>query len=330
MSTDKSSCCGRLAARCIGLAVACTARDNLSERPCTVVVPFPPRRIGRRRRAHHRRQAQPDPFGAHFIVENRAGGASGNVGANVVAKAAPDGYTLLLTASLHVVTPFLYKNMPFDVVKDFTPVTLIAAGPLIVSTTPSVPANNLKEFFDLVPQGPAEVHVRHDQYRLSRPSGHRAAKTRGGRQHAGHRLQGHGAGADRPDERARFSSSPIRCCRRCRWRRPVASRRSRSPASKRRPAAPEIPTVDESGCTGFEFVVVVRPLGTEEYAGGYRRQAAGNSIADSAGAPEVKQRLSTLGFEAIGSTPDGVRQIHRRARWRSIARSSSDANIKME
>jgi tripartite-type tricarboxylate transporter receptor subunit TctC len=83
---------------------------------------------------------------ASAVVENRAGGASGNVGANVVAKADPDGYTLLLTASLHVVSPFLYKSVPFDVVKDFTPVTLIAAGPLIVSTTPSVPANNLKDF----------------------------------------------------------------------------------------------------------------------------------------------------------------------------------------
>jgi len=92
--------------------------------------------------------------GAHFIVENRAGGASGNVGANVVAKADPDGYTLLLTASVQVVNPFLYKNVPFDVVKDFTPITLIAAGPLIVSTTPSVLAKNLKEFFDLVRKDP--------------------------------------------------------------------------------------------------------------------------------------------------------------------------------
>ena len=91
---------------------------------------------------------------SRFIVENRAGGASGDVGANVVAKSDPDGYTLLLTASVQVVNPFLYKNVPFDVVKDFTPITLIAAGPLIVSTTPSVPAKNLKEFFELVRKDP--------------------------------------------------------------------------------------------------------------------------------------------------------------------------------
>ena len=95
-----------------------------------------------------------ETVGQHFIVENRAGGASGTVGANAVAKAAPDGYTLLLSASVHVINPFLYKSVPYDVVNDFTPVSLLADGPLIVSTTPSVPANNLKDFFDLVRKDP--------------------------------------------------------------------------------------------------------------------------------------------------------------------------------
>ena len=57
-----------------------------------------------------------ETVGQHFIVENRAGGASGTVGANAVAKAAPDGYTLLLSASIHVINPFLYKSVPYDVV----------------------------------------------------------------------------------------------------------------------------------------------------------------------------------------------------------------------
>ena len=123
------------------------------ERTVTVIVPFPPGgSVDGVARIIVDKLNQ--TVGAHFIVENRAGGASGNVGAEVVAKAAPDGYTLLLTASLHVVSPFLYKTVPFDVVKDFTPVTLIAAGPLIVSTTPSVPAKSLKDFFDLVRKEP--------------------------------------------------------------------------------------------------------------------------------------------------------------------------------
>ena len=90
----------------------------------------------------------------NFIVENRAGGAGGAVGANVVAKAAPDGYTLMFTASIHIITPFLNSKIPYDAVKDFAPVSLVAAGPLLVSTAPNVPANNLKEFFDLVRKAP--------------------------------------------------------------------------------------------------------------------------------------------------------------------------------
>src|SRR3979411_1201624 len=67
--------------------------------------------------------------GQHFIVENRAGGASGTVGANAVAKAAPDGYTLMVSASVHVINPFLYKSVPYDVVSHFNPVSLPSAGP---------------------------------------------------------------------------------------------------------------------------------------------------------------------------------------------------------
>jgi tripartite-type tricarboxylate transporter receptor subunit TctC len=97
-----------------------------------------------------------ESMGANFIVENRAGGAGGAVGANVVAKAAPDGYTLMLSASIHVITPFLNSKIPYDAVKDFAPVSLVAAGPLLVSTAPNVPAGSLKEFFDLVRREPAK------------------------------------------------------------------------------------------------------------------------------------------------------------------------------
>src|SRR3954467_418652 len=96
-----------------------------------------------------------ESMGQHFIVENRAGGAGGAVGANVVAKAPPDGYTLMLSASIHIITPFLNSKIPYDAVKDFAPVSLVAAGPLLVSTAPDMPAGNLKDFFDLVRREPA-------------------------------------------------------------------------------------------------------------------------------------------------------------------------------
>src|SRR5712691_3784716 len=142
-----------LAIALLALVPAPVTAQTYPSRTVTVVVPFP---AGGSVDGVARILVQKlnETVGQHFIVENRAGGASGTVGANAVAKAAPDGYTLMVSASVHVINPFLYKSVPYDVVNDFTPVSLIADGPLIVSTTPSVPANNLKDFFDLVRKDP--------------------------------------------------------------------------------------------------------------------------------------------------------------------------------
>ena len=133
-----------LAGAIIGLLSAPAAAQTYPSRTVSIVVPYP---AGGSVDGVARIISQKlnESLGQHFIVENRAGGAGGAIGANYVAKAAPDGTTLLLTASIHVITPFLNKNIPYDVVKDFTPITLIATGPLLVSTTPKVPANTLKE-----------------------------------------------------------------------------------------------------------------------------------------------------------------------------------------
>src|SRR6516164_1107516 len=129
--------CAALATVVLGFVGASANAQDYPSRTVNVVVPYP---AGGSVDGVARILVQElnGTLGAHFIVENRAGGASGTVGANVVAKAAPDGYTLMVSASVHVINPFLYKNVPYDVVKDFTPVMLLADGPLIVSTTPSV------------------------------------------------------------------------------------------------------------------------------------------------------------------------------------------------
>jgi tripartite-type tricarboxylate transporter receptor subunit TctC len=94
-----------------GFASASVMADTYPGRTVTIVVPYP---AGGSVDGVARIIAQKlnETLGQHFIVENRAGGAGGIVGANYVAKAAPDGYTLMLTASIHVVTPFLRKIVP--------------------------------------------------------------------------------------------------------------------------------------------------------------------------------------------------------------------------
>jgi len=96
-------------------------------------------------------------FGQPFIVENRAG-AGGNLGAAAVAKAAPDGYTFLVgTVSTHAINPFIYTKLPYDTVKDFQPVSLIARLPNILVVHPSLPANNVPELIAYLKANPDKM-----------------------------------------------------------------------------------------------------------------------------------------------------------------------------
>jgi tripartite-type tricarboxylate transporter receptor subunit TctC len=96
-------------------------------------------------------------FGQPFIVENRAG-AGGNLGAAAVAKAAPDGYTFLVgTVSTHAINPFLYSKLPYDTVKDFAPVSLIARLPNILVVHPSLPVNNVQELIAYLKANPDKL-----------------------------------------------------------------------------------------------------------------------------------------------------------------------------
>jgi tripartite-type tricarboxylate transporter receptor subunit TctC len=84
-------------------------------------------------------------WGQPVIIENR-GGAGGNLGAEAVARSAPDGYTLLLNASSHVINASLYEKLPYDPIKDFTPVSEVASYMLVLVVHPSVPVKSVKEF----------------------------------------------------------------------------------------------------------------------------------------------------------------------------------------
>jgi len=96
-------------------------------------------------------------LGQPFVVENRAG-ASGNVGSNIVAKAKPDGYTLLVgSMSTHTMNQALYSNMPFDGVKDFTPIAKLALVTNTMVVNPSIPANNVAEFIAYAKKRPGEI-----------------------------------------------------------------------------------------------------------------------------------------------------------------------------
>ncbi len=128
----------------LALALAATAAHAWPEKTVTIIVPWPPggpSDIAARPVAKGLTEA----LGKSFVIDNRAG-AGGNLGSAVVAKAPPDGYTLLITSSAPIViNPFVYKSMPFDAAKDLQPVTNLLRVPLVLAAHPSVPAKDLKE-----------------------------------------------------------------------------------------------------------------------------------------------------------------------------------------
>ncbi len=127
------------------VAMLCTTAiaQTYPTKSVNIIIPFPPGGtldiVGRMLA-----QKLTEQTGQSFVVENRAGGG-GTIGANAVAKASPDGYTLLFSASTFTIAPMLVKGVPYDVEKDFIPVSLIAKAPLAVAIGNHVPANNVKE-----------------------------------------------------------------------------------------------------------------------------------------------------------------------------------------
>jgi tripartite-type tricarboxylate transporter receptor subunit TctC len=308
------------------IAGAPASAQTYPARTVTVVVPFP---AGGSVDGVARILVQKlnETVGQHFIVENRPGGASGTVGANAVAKASPDGYTLLVSASVHVINPFLYKNVPYDVVSDFTPVSLLADGPLIVSTTPSMPANNLKDLFALVRKNPQKYTF--------------AATTIGSASHLAIELLKLDAGLDTLVISYKGTAPALTDLMSGQTHLLADPMLSSLPLAqsgkikalgltslKRAAAAPEIPTIEESGMKGFEFVSWYGLWGPKNLdpAASARLQA---EITKVLAQPDMKARLNQLGFEPIGA---GSEQFGKyiRTEMTKYEKIIKDAKIKVD
>src|SRR4051794_31940243 len=288
-----------LAMALVGAGATPTLAQGYPAKTVSVIVPYPP---GGSVDGVARILVQKlnETLGSHFIVENRAGGASGTVGANAVAKAAPDGYTLMVSASVHVINPFLYKNIPYDAVKDFTPVTLLAAGPLVVSTTPSVPANNLKDFFELVRKDPNKYTFGTTSLGSASHLAIELLKRDAGIDTLVIAYKGTGpALTDLMSGQIQLLADPMLSSL------PLAQsgkiKALGLTSLKRAVAAPEIPTVEESGMRGFEFVSWYGLWGPKNLPADISNKLQ-SEAAKILAQPDVKNRLNTLGFDPIGST----------------------------
>ena len=146
--------CAALAACTLGLATPALA-DTYPTKPVTIIIPFPP---GGTLDVVGRMLAQKltEQMGQSFVVDNRPG-AGGTIGATMVRNARPDGYTLLFSPSTFVSTPMTMSTQPYDAVKDFTPVALVAKAPLAVAVRTDLPFNDVKGMIAYAKANPGKM-----------------------------------------------------------------------------------------------------------------------------------------------------------------------------
>ena len=267
-----------------------------------------------------------ESLGQQVLIDNR-GGAGGVIGSDVVARAAPDGYTLLMVSASHVINPAMVKKLPFDAVKDFQPISLVADVPTALIVHPSLPVRNVKELIALGRKRPDQVNYstagRGTVGHLSGELLNSAAKVRF--VHIPYK----GAGPALMDLIAgqvefQFASLPAVI----QFVRSGKVRLIAQAGVKRSSAAPDVPTMEESGLPGF---VVSSGFGILGPAGTPRLivDRVHASIRAALGSADVKKVFADQGADPVGSTPEEYEAFNRSeiARWQKVAR---EANIAPE
>ena len=296
-------------------------------KPVTVIVPYPPGGatdiIGR-----VLAQKLSESLKQQFVVDNRSG-AGGNIGAQAVASAKPDGYTLLMGAmTSHSINATLQKGTAhFDLEKDFAPIAIVGTVPLVLVVHPSVPAKNLKEFIALAKAKPGDLtyasagngspqHLTGEQFKLA---------TRTDMVHIPYK----GSGPAMIDLMGGQVKSMIETV-------PAAvtfikSNKIRAlmvTTKKRVESLPDVPTAAEAGMSGFEassMFGMAAPAGTPKPVIDRLNAELGKILQ----LPEVKAKLLEQGVYATHTTPaESATRIHDEiAMWAKVIK---DANVKVE
>jgi tripartite-type tricarboxylate transporter receptor subunit TctC len=242
-----------------------------------------------------------DRFGQQFYIEN-IGGAGGNIGTGRAAKAAADGYTLLLTANNHVINPALYETVPYDPFKDFAPVSLAVGFPTAFSVNLSQPARTVAELVALVRATPGKYsfasagvgtpsHLLGEQFRQKLGLDMVHVPYNGSGPATAAVLAG-----DTPICFAGLTAAaPLAQTGQIRVLATMSKTRSR--------ALPDVPTIIEAGYPGLDgegWDGVFVPAGTPAEI----IMLLGDEIAKVIALPDVAERITALGFTPIGSTPD--------------------------
>jgi tripartite-type tricarboxylate transporter receptor subunit TctC len=314
-----------LAAVLLLCGIPTASAQGYPNRPVRVVVGFP---AGGPTDAIARMVSQKlsDALGQQFFVEN-VGGAGGNTASGQVARATPDGYTIMAISTGFMVNPSLYARVPYDAVKDFTPVTLVAASPNVVVVNPSVPAKSLPELVQLIRDNPGKYsfagpgvgstpHLGGELFRLAFNLDLVHVPFTGAAPAVQATVGGHTpiAFTALPSSLSAIQSGQVRAIG-------VA-------ASERAAGIPDVPTFAEQGIRDQDadtLTGIVAPAGTpKEIVDLLYRE-----IAKAVAQPDLKERLGVLGFKPVANTPDefAARIKQEMEKWGKVVR---DAKLKIE
>ena len=267
-----------------------------------------------------------DSLGVSVVIENR-GGAGGTIGAEIAARAAPDGYTMLFTSASYTFNPSLYTKLGYDPLKDFTPITLVAMVPHLLVVHPSLPVKNVKELIALARQRPGQIFFASGG---TGSSVHLAAAlfiamTRLDMTHVPYKGGGPAiTGVLSGEASVMFptmqSVMPL-----------VKSGRLQALAistATRSPALPEIPTIAEAGVPGYNatgWYGMLAPTGTPQAV----IDRLNAEVVKILTTPELKERLASEGAVAVGNTPAQFDKFIRDeiGKWAKIIR---DLKIKVD
>jgi tripartite-type tricarboxylate transporter receptor subunit TctC len=307
------------------LATPLAQAQKFPDKPVRFIVPFPPgggndilaRAIGPK---------LSELLGQPVLIDNRAG-AGGNMGTDLAAKSAPDGYTIVIASNQVTINPWLYSKLPFDIEKDLVPVAQAASVPMVLVVNPEVKANNVREFIALAKANPGKLN--------------HATPGTGTPQHIAFEVFNHAAGINVTHVPYKGTGPALADLIGGQVQSAIGTMASVEPYVKagklkalgvttprRSQAMPNVPTIAESALPGFEVPLwysILAPAGTPRDV--VARLSA--DIAKVLQTPDVRERLTGQGFEVHYLNADQMADLMKRdtARWQ---KSIKEIGLKLD
>jgi tripartite-type tricarboxylate transporter receptor subunit TctC len=314
-------CCALAALAMAPLPAAAQGAGDFPSKPVRIVVPFPPggaadvlaRLYG---------QKLSEGWGKPVIVENRPG-AGGIIGTDAVAKAAPDGYTLLVITIGHAVNTSMYAKLPYDALKDLAPVGQLATLPSLVVVNPSVPAKNIEELVALARSKPGQLTY--------------SSSGTGSTSHMSAALLASMTGTTLTHVPYKGAAAALNDVIGGQVQITIDTAISAVPqvkngklralavtSAKRSPTLPDLPTVAESGVPGYDFAAwyaLLAPAGTPPAV----IERINQEVRKAGALADVKDKLGALGAEATVSSPAELDRLLRAetARWAKVVKEQN-------